>query len=275
LKLENIVDTHAHTWSPLCRYEKEGRYIPSKHLSINEYISILDKYKIKYGVLVQPSFLGHNNSYLIRCLRAYRKRLRGVIVFDFSNPHLESLRKLANLGVVGVRFNLNGKVMPDISSVKYDKLFNYLKKLDWFIQVTAKEDEWLKIMPKLLHRNVKIVVDHFGKPEKNAGINGDGFKAIIEATKTKNVWIKFSAPYRFGCIRASLYANELVEHVSKYRILWGSDYPFTRHSSGRSYKDFIDMFSLWFPDKTIREYATYKNAISLYKFNTSVTSRLK
>ncbi len=269
MKLDNIVDTHAHIWSPLCRYEQGGRYVPDKHLGINEYLSILNKHRVKYGVLVQPSFLGHDNSYLIRSLRAYRKRLRGVIVFDFSNPHLESLRKLSSLGVVGVRFNLNGKVMPDIASIKYDELFNCLRKLDWFIQITAKEDEWLKIMPKLLHRNVKIVVDHFGKPERNIGINGDGFKAIIEATKTKNVWIKFSAPYRFGCNQASLYANELVKKVSKRRILWGSDYPFTRHDKGRSYKDFVDMLNIWFPDKTLRDYATYKNAIRLYKFDTS------
>ena len=275
MKLNNIVDTHAHIWSPLCRYEQEGRYIPNRHLSVNQYVSILDKNKIKYGVLVQPSFLGHDNSYLIRCLRTYRKRLRGVIVFDFSNPHLEALRKLSNLGVVGIRFNLNGKNIPDISSMKYDELFDCLRKLDWFIQVTAKEDEWIKIMPKLLHRNVKIVVDHFGKPERNIGINGDGFKAVIEATKTKNVWIKFSAPYRFGCVNASLYASELVSKVSKRRILWGSDYPFTRHSEGKNYKYFVDMLNLWFPDTTLREYAIYKNAISLYKFDTSRTSYMK
>lgn len=268
MKLGDTVDTHAHVWSPLCRYEQSGRYIPDKHLGINEYLNILNKNRIKYGVLVQPSFLGHDNSYLLRSLRAYRKRLRGVIVFDFANPHIESLRKLAGLGVVGVRFNLNGKTMPDIGSMKYDELFDCLRKLDWFIQVTAKEDEWLKIMPKLLHRNVKIVVDHFGKPERNIGINGDGFKAIIEATKTKNVWIKFSAPYRFGCAQASIYANELVEKVSKRRILWGSDYPFTRHDKGKHYKDFVDMLSIWFPDKTLREYAVYKNAVSLYKFDT-------
>lgn len=275
MKLNNIVDTHAHVWSPLCKYEKDGRYTPARHLTIHEYMAVLDKNKIKYGVLVQPSFLAHDNSYLIRSLKAYRKRLRGVIVFDFANPKLEVLRNLASLGVVGVRFNLNGKNMPDISSVKYDALFDCLKKLDWFIQVTAKEDEWLKIMPKLLHRNVKIVVDHFGKPELNVGINGDGFKAIIESTKTQNVWIKLSAPYRFGCARASLYANELVDKVSVKRILWGSDYPFTRHSQGRHYQDFVDMINLWFPDTRIREYATYKNAISLYKFDTSRNGHIK
>lgn len=271
----NIVDTHAHTWSALCTYIEGGRYTPSRHLGINEYINVLDKNKIKYGVLVQPSFLGNDNSYLLRSLRAYKKRLRGVVVIDFKNPHLESLRKYADLGVVGVRFNLNGKNMPDIGSKIYDELFFCLKKLDWFIQVTAKEDEWLKILPKLLHRNVKIVIDHFGKPKHNVGVNSDGFKAVIEATKTKNVWIKFSAPYRFGCHKASIYAKELVQHVSKERILWGSDYPFTRHDKGKSYKDFVDMLNLWFPAKEIREYATYKNAISLYKFKTSLLHKVR
>jgi len=268
MKFINVIDTHAHAWSTMCKIEKNPRYTPSNHSNIEKYINVLNKNGIYRGVLVQPSFLGTNNDYLIKCLKKYKKRLRGIVVIDFENPQIEHLRKYAEAGVVGVRFNLNGQEIPDFSLHKYDKLFEDLKKLDWLIQVTAKQNEWLKIMPNLLNRDVKIVVDHFGKPDENDGINCEGFRTIIESSKSKKVWIKLSAPYRFGCIRGSLYAKELIENVSPYRILWGSDYPWTRHDKDKRYHTFITMIDKWFPHKKIRDYATYKNALNLYKFNT-------
>ncbi|WP_350340910.1 amidohydrolase family protein, partial [Escherichia coli] len=67
------------------------------------------------GVLIQPSFLGTDNSYMVSGLRQAPERLRGIAVLA---PEAEAgtMRDLAGAGVVGLRLNLIGKPDPAFAS---------------------------------------------------------------------------------------------------------------------------------------------------------------
>ena len=64
-------------------------------------------------MLVQPSFLGTDNSYLVAALKEQPQRLRGVVVVDPMIAQSE-LDDLSTAGVVGVRLNLIGVDLPDL-----------------------------------------------------------------------------------------------------------------------------------------------------------------
>ena len=59
-------------------------------------------------MLIQPSFLGTDNRFMLDALRRYPQRLRGVAVVDASISDTQ-LDELEEAGVVGIRLNLIGR----------------------------------------------------------------------------------------------------------------------------------------------------------------------
>lgn len=107
------VDTHAHVFTRELRLAPDPRYVPESGAPIERYLNLLDAHGIAAGILVQPSFLGTDNEYLIAALARVPARLRGVAVVapETSQAALEKLRAS---GVAGIRLNLIGR--PPLNS---------------------------------------------------------------------------------------------------------------------------------------------------------------
>ena len=74
------IDTHAHIFELAQRMLDERRYTPPRDATLKQYLAMLDANDIARGVLVQPSFLGTDNSFMLAALRAQPERLRGIAV---------------------------------------------------------------------------------------------------------------------------------------------------------------------------------------------------
>ena len=78
----HAVDAHAHVFEPGLATVRDARYVPAYAAPLEQYLARLDEHGLERGVLVQPSFLGTDNSYLLAALAREPERLRGVIVVD-------------------------------------------------------------------------------------------------------------------------------------------------------------------------------------------------
>ena len=76
------IDTHAHVFTQDMQMIEGRRYTPAYDALIADYSAMLDDNGLSHGVLVQISFLGTDNSYLLRTLRQEPARLRGIVVVD-------------------------------------------------------------------------------------------------------------------------------------------------------------------------------------------------
>ncbi len=99
------IDTHAHVFPRVSRVVPRPRYMPRGAAPLHDYLAQLDRFGLTHGVLVQPSFLGADNSHLVAHLAQDPARLRGVAVVDRRMSD-EELAALAAAGVVGIRLNL-------------------------------------------------------------------------------------------------------------------------------------------------------------------------
>ncbi len=52
--------------------------------------------------------------------------------------------------------------------------------------------------PILKPSGVKLVIDHFGRPDPAKGVNCEGFKAVLRSVEKGNTWVKLSASYRLA-----------------------------------------------------------------------------
>ncbi len=251
------VDTHAHIFERGLPLAAKVRYVPDYDAKIDAFLKHLDDNGMAVGVLVQPSFLGTHNEYLLNALRQYPNRLRGVVVVDptISFSELEAMNKL---GVVGLRLNLIGLPLPDFTSGPWPKLLAQLKKMNWHVELHREAKDLPALMEPLLKAKVRIVVDHFGRPDAKDPLNDPGFKYLVSKGKTGLVWVKVSGYYRNGTLESGdAFGAEgiklLLKSYGPKRLLWGSDWPHTGFEKKITYEMPLRVFERWVPDKKTRD----------------------
>src|SRR5260221_546473 len=162
--IASSVDTHAHVFERGLPMPDARRYAPDEDALLGTYLHHLDTHGMAHGVLVQPSFLGTDNSYLLQALRAQPQRLRGVAVVDESTGD-EQLQALADAGVVGMRLNLIGLPLPDLNAPGWRRVLEQANTLGWHVELHLQAGRLPDLLPALLAAGCRVVVDHFGRPD--------------------------------------------------------------------------------------------------------------
>ncbi len=240
-----MIDTHSHVFRRGLQLADSRRYAPSYDAPLDLYLRQLDENGISHGVLVQPSFLGTDNSYLVQCVLAARGRLRGIAVVD-PNVTSDDLNRLNDSGVVGLRLNLVDKPLPDPASPVWSGLFERAAKLQWQIEVQRAAIDLAALVPALLPFDVDVVLDHYALPDARPGAADPGFVALTKLGESRRLWVKVSAPYRIGedgnRIARDAYLL-LRDSLGRDRLLWGSDWPHTQFEATQTYAKNLAAFA--------------------------------
>lgn len=198
------------------------------------YLRLLDTNGLSHGVLVQPSFLGTDNQFLIRALEQADGRCRGVAVVD-SCIDSQTLTQMDASGIVGIRLNLFGVDEPDLSSQSWRTLLQMINKHDWHVEIHCPVINVFRIASVLIDQGCKVVVDHFGRPDFSAGFDLTQLDPLLGLAQTAQVWVKMSAPYRFPIPKDFAHGKVLIDTFiqafTPQRLMWGSDWPHTQHES--------------------------------------------
>jgi predicted TIM-barrel fold metal-dependent hydrolase len=239
------IDTHAHVFHRGLKLAPGRRYAPDYDAPLALYLEQLDRNGMSNGVLVQPSFLGTDNSYLVESLKTAGGRLRGIAVVDPSVT-ADELRALDRAGVVGIRLNLVGQPLPDLAAGEWKALLGNVKSMGWQVELQRNASDLAVLAPQLLDHGVTVVLDHYALPDPKLGVADPGFQSVLKLGATRNVWVKISAPYRNGASGES-FAKEayplLREAYGLDRLLWGSDWPHTQFEASQAYaknRQFLD-----------------------------------
>ncbi|MGH8384286.1 MAG: amidohydrolase family protein [Pseudomonas sp.] len=239
------IDSHAHVFSRDLNLVGARRYTPDYDATLEQYLTHLHAHGLSHGVLVQPSFLGTDNSYLLAALRQAPDQLRGVVVLE-QGVSRAMLNDMDHLGVVGVRLNLMGKALPDFRNSAWTEFFSHIADLDWHVELHRE----VKDLPGLIHQltpfGLKLVIDHFGRPDANSGVDQPGFYELLELGSKGSIWMKVSGIYRLGGtpqqnINFARMALPLLEQsFGLRRLVWGSDWPHTQHEKSIGFSTVVD-----------------------------------
>ena len=239
------IDGHAHVFSRELDLTSARRYSPDYDATLAMYLHNLQAHALSHGVLVQPSFLGTDNSYLLDALQQAPTQLRGVVVVerDISRAELDAMDRL---GVVGIRLNLMGKALPDFAEPEWKVLLGHIAELDWHVELHRHVADLPELIRALMPFSVKIVIDHFGRPDARLGIDQPGFRQMLELGLSGRLWMKVSGIYRLegseaenlDFARAALPLLE--QSFGAQRMVWGSDWPHTQHERRVSYGTVVE-----------------------------------
>lgn len=264
------VDTHAHVFHRELQMP-DRRRAPSGYDALPEaYLRLLDEHALERGVLVQPSFLGTDNGYLVAVLRRYPARLRGIAVVlpDASRSLLDELQ---SAGVVGIRLNLIGLPIPDFSAPPWPSLLADVKRRDWQVEVHREARDLPQIVGPLLGAGVNVVVDHFGRPDPQLGVDDPGFRYLLTTASSGRVWVKLAAAYRNGAdgrgdAIARTAAPLLRAAFGPERLLWGSDWPHTLFEKAVDYTATRKSLDAWIPGPDDRRRILAETPARLFRF---------
>ena len=244
-----IIGAHVHVW--LIAPEKYpwqpiGGYLPTTEASVADLLGVMTSAGVDRAVLVQPTPYGWENDYMLDAVRSCPERFKAVCLVDPYSA--ESPMKLQQLvrqqGVKGVRFNWNLDLSHAWSTdTRHARIWSVAKEmgipvclqLSWsqLGQAADMADQYPQ---------VRIVVDHLGRPEPGSQEDSTTFKQFLALAEHSNCYAKLSGLYYFSRQAAPFrdswaLLRATVGAFGAQRCLWGSDYPFVLERW--SYQDWL------------------------------------
>tara|TARA_R110001606_G_scaffold330868_1_gene478605 strand:- start:1094 stop:1939 length:846 start_codon:yes stop_codon:yes gene_type:complete len=266
------VDTHAHIFRTDLPLAAERRYAPDYNALPEDFLMRLSNHNISHGILVQPSFLGTDNRFMVQALRQHPEKFKGIAVVDPSISDSE-LDELDASGVVGIRLNLINKPLENYTSPLWQTFLGKLAKRKWVVEIQRELDDLASFLPAILESGVEVIVDHFGRtlegiqPSKPAH---QDFLCLLNSGAP--VWTKVSAAYRCNADLAQ--AQEMLAILRKAYghsdyLLWGSDWPNTQFEEQTDYSSQYRFMEALLPNKDERSQVLVTNPSKLFRFQPS------
>ncbi len=251
-RAEGHIDAHVHVWtSDTERYplkpgmSKDRMAIPS--FTPEELFAHSKPCGVERIVLIQMSYYGSDNSYMLDAMKRCPGVFSGVAIVDESNRPCEAMRDLAGKGVRGFRLRPPGKSgsawldNPRIAAIwKCGAEHN----LAMCLLIDPQHLPLIRQMAKR-HPDTPVVIDHFARIGADGTIRSDDLDALCDLAKNGNVSVKVSAFYALGR-KKSPYLDlapmirRLIDAYGPERLMWASDSPF-QVLNGHTYRSSVEL----------------------------------
>ncbi|WP_417798256.1 amidohydrolase family protein [Terasakiella pusilla] len=249
------LDAHAHVYTHDLPMKGDRLYSPKEEAVPETYFSYLKDSALDGALLVQPSFFGTDNSYMLDVMTKAKETegaptFYGVVVVD-PDISMDEMRAMKAQGVIGVRLNLVERPLPEFSQPLWQSFLAAFLELNWHLEVyieAARLPEFAQMVPFAGN----LVVDHFSLPTSPEQLS-ENLQQLLALEKFTDIFVKLSGAYRVfpqdsfeeSAEKCTAYAGQLVELLGRDNLLWGSDWPWTRNDTGQSYSDCVRWGKVW------------------------------
>ncbi|MEZ5738381.1 MAG: amidohydrolase family protein [Burkholderiaceae bacterium] len=237
-----MIDTHVHLFDTALPRVAGARHDPRYDATLAQLQGVAAPAGVHHFVVVQPSFLGTDNSHLLDVLRANPRQLRGIVVADPLASDAQ-LAAWGRNGVVGIRLNL---LRTDLARTLDDRQLALVQRCA-ALGLSLEIHDDIARLPAILDAIGEIagsvIIDHFGRPESIGGdIDDPRYRSLLARLRRSGHYVKLSAPYRSRGMDARAAIARLCDELDVSRLLWGSDWPWTQHEQGRDYVGWAALF---------------------------------
>ena len=265
----NSCDCHMHIYD--ARFPADpGATLRPADASVDGYRLLQKRIGTTRNVVVTPSTYGTDNRVTLDAMAKFGATARGVAVVNASVTDAE-LKRLADLGVRGIRFNL---VQAGATTVEMlEPLSKRVNALGWHVQIHMLGDQIVKIEDLLDKLPSPIVFDHLGRIPQPAGTDHPAFGVIRKLIDKGRTWVKLSGAYQDTKVGPPSYADtsKLAQAYAKAapeRMVWASDWPHPTQKENEKANDAVlfDLLTEWVPDNAARQRILVENPATLYGF---------
>ena len=232
------IDAHVHVWTPDTQkyplapgYKKADMQPPS--FTPEELLAHARPVGVGRIVLIQMSFYGFDNSYMLDAIRQYPGVFSGVAVIDEDDRPAETMRQLKPQGVRGFRI-LPGK-RPAQTWLDGEGMAAMWKcgAEEGMAMCHLINPDSLPAVDRMCKRfpETPVVIDHFARIGVSGTINADDLKALCDLARHKQVKVKVSAFYALGKKKPPYtdllpMIRQLLDAYGPERLMWATDCPY-------------------------------------------------
>lgn len=248
------IDAHVHVWTPdTGHYPLAEGYKKEDMKPASFTPEQLFKHAKPAGVdrvnLIQMSFYGFDNSYMLEMMRTYPKVFVGTAVIDpFGEDPAKLMGELAKKAVRAFRIHPKLSKQPPAKWLEpegYDKMFAAGAKNNQAMSCLIDPDA----LPELdrmckKYPDTPVIIDHLCRIGATSPIEDKDVQALCDMAKHKKVMVKVGAFYALGKKQPPYTDLEpMIEKVVKAfganRCMWESDCPF--QVVDHKYQDSVDL----------------------------------
>jgi len=266
-------DCHAHVFcGNTYPYSPEAQYAPhpSQAGTAAKFRAVLDAHGFTHGLLVGAGPYGPDNRCMLDAIAGSGGRFKGIALVKADASERE-LAALADRGVVGIRINLMNHGMKPLIEPGAERLLARVKEMKWFVQIHCQKDELAEAAPIVRKADVRVMIDHFGRPEVKRGVAQPGFRTLLEFGKSGNAVVKLSGAFRssaegYPYRDVDPFIAAAIEAYTLENCVWGSDWPFVRMDERMDYGPVHSCLARWLPDPKDRQQVLWDTPARLFGF---------
>jgi predicted TIM-barrel fold metal-dependent hydrolase len=247
-----VIDAQAHVFRRLSpRYPRQVSelYPPGRQAPVEELLTAMDGASVERAVLTA---LSPEDDYLAECLRRYPDRFAGASVLDVRRPGAadELARKAEIAGVRGIRMHWLGEPGRDPEDTPAFPLLADMAERGLVLCLYATPGQ-LAVLAGILGRLAGLtvvlahlgfpllptVVDRLGRPRVETPLPPPTLPHVVDLADHPGVHVLFGgqptfsrSPYPYADL--DLTAGRLCHAYGSRRLLWASDFPWTRAEPG-------------------------------------------
>lgn len=248
----DFIDAHAHVWtSDSRRYPPVDRSLPKALVTASftpeDLLSYARPCGVRRIVLIQYSYYGSDNRYLLDSMKRMPGVFSGVAVIDAAGHPREAMLALAAEGVRG--FRLMPKGAPADRWLDDPQLAAMWRcgAEQGLAMCLLIDPQYLPAVARMCRRfpDTPVVIDHFARIGVDGEIRESDVARLGELASYKNVRVKLSAFYALGKKKAPYLdlagmIRRLADRFGPERLMWATDSPF-QVLGGHSYKDSLEL----------------------------------
>lgn len=244
------IDAHVHVWT-----SDTGKYplapgfgrkqMQPQNFSPEELMSHAQPSGVTRIVLIQMSFYGYDNSYMLDTMRRFPGVFSGVAVIDETARPRNVMRRLKGKGVRGFRISPQGKPFdrwldsPGMASMWQcgaDEQLSMCCLID--PEAVTAVDRMCRKFPE-----TPVVIDHIARIRADSKRRDEELKELCNLARHKLTSVKVSAFYALSKDRSHYLdmapiIQRLLDAYGPERLMWATDCPF-QVQDGHTYLDSI------------------------------------
>lgn len=270
----NAIDAHSHIWTPDTEryplapgFRRANMDPPS--FTAEELLQKMRTVGVKRTVLIQMSFYGFDNSYMLDSIRQYAGTFSGVAVIDQDGPQpAREMRELKKRGVRGFRiYPKNRKIDDWLGSDGMHTMFSVGAE-ERLAMCCLIDPDALPALDRMCRDfpDTPVVIDHICRIGVSGTIEPADVKSLSDMARHKQVTVKVSAFYALGKKTPPYHdliplIRQVYDAFGPERLMWASDSPF-QVVGGHTYRASIDLIrnGVDFLSEEDRQQLLYKTA---------------
>lgn len=269
---ERKVDCHHHVIDPArFPYQADTAYRPvGQEIAPRELLfEAFRVYGVRHGLVVGTnSGYGIDNACMLDAVSHSQGMLKGIAVVP-NDIGIDALAALQARGVVGVAFNPSAWGLAHYQDAA--PLAGRLAELGMFLQLQTEKDQLVGLMQIIGDCPVRLLIDHCGRPEINAGLEQPGFQTVLALGRAGRAHVKISGYVKFSRTPyphpdVPPFLRALLEAYTLDGCLWGSDWPYLKALEHSDYGMNLALIAQWFPDAADRARLLWDNPMRLFGF---------